>query len=201
MAWIETIPYERAAGRLRKLYDRIKGPDGNVDNILQAHGLMPGTLQGHMTLYKNVLHHMDNQLDKWLREALGTYVSMLNKCAYCVEHHYVGMTRFLKDDVRAGAIRTAMEADEVRRVLPESEAVLFDYAKILTLTPALLREADLEPIRRQGWDDAAILEANQIIAYFGYANRTVLGLGVSTEGDILGQSPSDSDSTENWSHV
>lgn len=33
------------------------------------------------------------------------------------------------------------------------------------------------------------LEINQVVAYFAYANRTVLGLGVNTEGEILGLSP------------
>jgi hypothetical protein len=31
-----------------------------------------------------------------------------------------------------------------------------------------------------------ILEVNQVASYFAYVNRTVVGLGVTTEGDILG---------------
>ena len=34
--------------------------------------------------------------------------------------------------------------------------------------------------------DGEILEANQIICYFNYVNRTINGLGVTTEGDIVG---------------
>ncbi|MEL6676889.1 MAG: alkylhydroperoxidase, partial [Bacteroidota bacterium] len=45
-----------------------------------------------------------------------------------------------------------------------------------------------------------ILEINQVVSYFHYANRTVLGLGVNTQGEILGLSPSDDDNHENWSH-
>ena len=56
MTWISTIDPERAEGRLAKSYQRVKGPDGQVDNILQAHSLRPHTLEGHMALYKNVLH-------------------------------------------------------------------------------------------------------------------------------------------------
>ena len=40
MTWITTIPYERAEGRLKKLYDRIKGPNDNVDNIMLAHSVV-----------------------------------------------------------------------------------------------------------------------------------------------------------------
>ena len=34
-----------------------------------------------------------------------------------------------------------------------------------------------------------------------YANRTVLGLGCSTAGDILGLSPNNSDNPDDWSHT
>ena len=46
-----------------------------------------------------------------------------------------------------------------------------------------------------------ILEINQVTAYFSYANRTVLGLGVSTAGDIIGLSPGASQNPDNWSHA
>ena len=98
MTWIKTIPFESASGKLLKMYKRVAGPNGNVDNILMSHSLRPSTLQGHMTLYKNVLHHAEMLLPKWLREALGTWVSMLNGCGYCVEHHHAGMARMLNDD-------------------------------------------------------------------------------------------------------
>ena len=50
-------------------------------------------------------------------------------------------------------------------------------------------EADVADLRDHGYEDGAILEINQVTAYFNYANRTVLGLGVTTDGDILGLSP------------
>jgi hypothetical protein len=44
------------------------------------------------------------------------------------------------------------------------------------------------------------LEVNQVAAYFAYANRTVLGLGVNKSGDIIGLSPNDEEDMNNWSH-
>ena len=55
-------------------------------------------------------------------------------------------------------------------------------------------------MRREGLDDGQILEVNQVVAYFAYANRTVLGLGVATAGEELGLSPSDGEDAENWGH-
>jgi len=57
MTWIKTIPYEEAKGKLLHLYDRIKGPESNVDNVMIAHSLRPHSMEGHMALYKYVLHH------------------------------------------------------------------------------------------------------------------------------------------------
>ena len=101
MTWINTISYADASGKLKKLYDRIKGPDNNVDNIMLAHSLRPHTMEGHMALYKYVLHHPGNTLSKVFLETIGVYVSSLNSCPYCVEHHFFGMSRLLGDDARA----------------------------------------------------------------------------------------------------
>ena len=74
------------------------------------------------------------------------------------------------------------------------------YVRKLTEDPASLTEADIAALRGTGWTDGEILEINQVSAYFGYANRTVLGLGCSTEGDILGLSPNNSENPEDWNH-
>ena len=108
MTWIATIAYADAAGRLRQLYDRIKGPGDTVDNIMMAHSLRPHSLDGHMTLYKHVLHHSANTVPKWFLEAIGVRVSHLNGCAYCVEHHRTGMARLLADPPRAAAAEAAL---------------------------------------------------------------------------------------------
>ena len=107
--WIAHIPYSESNGRLRSLYDRIKGPDGNIDNIMLAHSLRAHSMEGHMALYKYVLHHSGNVTPKWFLEALGVHVSLLNGCDYCVEHHFAGLRRLLKDDFRATVIRSALE--------------------------------------------------------------------------------------------
>ncbi|MAT95978.1 MAG: hypothetical protein CL608_02325 [Anaerolineaceae bacterium] len=43
---------------------------------------------------------------------------------------------------------------------------------------------DLETLRQQGFDDRAIHDAVQVIAYFNYINRIAHGLGVEPENFI-----------------
>lgn len=201
MTWIKTIPFEEATGRLRKLYDRVTGPDNNVDNIMMAHSLRPHSMEGHMALYKNVLHHSANHVPKWFLEVLGVWVSALNNCAYCVEHHFSGLQRLLGDAPRAQAIRAAIEARRPQEApLDAAQIAAMTYARKLTEAPAEMTEADVAALRATGWEDGEILEINQVCAYFAYANRTVLGLGCSTKGDVLGLSPNNSDNPDDWGH-
>jgi len=201
MSWIETIAYGAAKGRLKKLYDRVTGPDGNVDNIMMAHSLRPHSMEGHMALYKAVLHHTGNKVPKWFLEVLGVWVSSLNTCGYCVEHHFTGLRRLLRDDARANAIRAAIEARDIAAApLDAAQKAAMAYARILTEDPAALAEADVEALRAAGFDDGEVLEINQVCAYFAYANRTVLGLGCSTRGDVLGLSPGNSEDADDWGH-
>ncbi|MCP4329593.1 MAG: peroxidase-related enzyme [Alphaproteobacteria bacterium] len=200
MTWIRTISPDEASARLRKTYDRIKGADGHVDNIMTAHSLRPHTLDGHMTLYKYVLHHGGNTLPKVLVESIGVYVSLLNGCAYCVEHHFAGLTRLLEDAGRAAAARDALEADRPELAFTGRDLAALHYARCLTVAPATMAESSIEDLRSSGFDDGEILEINQVVAYFAYANRTVLGLGITTDGDTLGLSPHASDDPNDWSH-
>ncbi len=201
MSWIKVVRYEDAAGKLRKLYDRVKGPDNNVDNIMMSHSLRPHSMEGHMAMYKYCLHHTGNTLPKWYLECIGVYVSFLNSCSYCVEHHFQGMRRLVADDARSDALRAAIEADELAKApLDMREIAGMAYARKLTVEPAVMAEADIEALREAGFEDGEILEINQVTSYFCYANRTVLGLGVNTDGDIIGLSPNNSDDPDDWNH-
>ena len=200
MSWITTIAYDQATGRLKKLYDRIKGTDDNIDNIMLAHSLRPHTMEGHMALYKHVLHHSSNKLDKSYLETVGVYVSMLNDCEYCIEHHFAGLSRLLQDQEQADAIRNALENEQPAAAFHGKELAGLNYARLLTVDPSAIDEQDIDELRQSGFDDGEILEINQVSAYFGYANRTVLGLGINTDGDDLGLSPGDSNNETDWSH-
>ncbi len=199
MTWIRTIPYEQAEGRLKKIYDRVKGPENNVDNVLLIHSLRPHTLQGHMTLYKAVLHHSGNTLPKWYLELLGVYVSQLNKCEYCSRHHLAGLARLI-DSEKVELLAKAIRADKLDELLDPKELAGCSYARRLTVENHNMKHDDLELLRQHDFSDGEILEVNQVVSYFNYVNRTVNGLGVHTEGDILGLSPSDGEGNESWKH-
>jgi uncharacterized peroxidase-related enzyme len=189
IAWIEVIPYEESTGDLPRVYDLVKGASGNVDNVVKVHSLRPHTLEGHYTLYRSVLHAPDTSLPAVTLEALGVYTSLLNRGDYSVAHHFEGLKKILDDEDRAARIHEALSQDRPENAFSGKELALLRYARKLTLAPQEMVESDVESLREAGATDGEILEANQVIAYFNYANRVLNGLGVTTEGDVLGTSP------------
>lgn len=200
MSWIRRIDYAESSGPLRALYDRVKGPAGNIDNVMKAHSLRPHTMEGHSALYKSVLHHGGNTLPGWFLETVGVYTSLINRCAYSVAHHYAGLCRLLDDSARAETIYAALEAGAPETVFSGKELALLAYTEKLTRAPGEMAEADVTAAREAGASDEEIFETNQVSAYFAYSNRLLNGLGITTDGDILGESPPTSDDLDDWRH-
>jgi len=200
MAWIKTINYNEADPQLKRIYNRVKGPDNAIDNVLSIHSLRPHSLVGHMTLYKSVLHNSTNVLPKWYLESIGVYVSYLNTCDYCLQHHFEGLKRLLNDDTKAYSFLEAIQNNTLKTHFNKPYYEGMDYAKKLTLTIGEIKRNDIERLKENDFSDGEILEINQVASYFNYVNRMVLGLGVTTEGDILGLSPNESDDPSNWEH-
>ena len=201
MAFIKVISPNQASGRLKKLYQQVRAPDGQVDNVLQIHSLRPHTLAGHMAIYKAVLHHTGNLLAEWYLEAIGVLVSRLNGCAYCASHHEEGMKRLLDEEGKdVDAYVRALQSEPIHSPFTAREIGGLSYAQQLTRAPGTVSDNDIKQLRDAGFDDGEILEINQVTAYFAYANRTVTGLGVNTQNEVLGQSPPTGGDDSGWSH-
>ena len=199
MPYITVIDPKNATGQLAKIYQLVSGPGGQVDNVLQIHSLRPHTLEGHMALYKAVLHHPRNKLPTWFLECIGVLVSLLNDCPYCARHHDAGLKRLLKGEHELHeAYRAQLDEERPGPPFTAREQAALAYARKLTLDPGGIGAADISALKAAGLKDGRILEINQVTAYFAYANRTVTGLGVETGGEVLGLSPED---TGDWHHV
>ncbi len=185
-AWIRMISDEEAGDDLLDALKMARTPHGTVDNVMRVHSLRPNTMRGHVILYRAALHDDSNTLPMWLQETLSSYVSMLNDCPYSLANHWTNARYLIGDETRADEIETALKARRPEDAFTGAELALLRYGEKLTLNPGAMVEADVTALREAGVDDGEILEANQIIGYFNYVNRCLNGLGVSTDGDIVG---------------
>ncbi len=185
-AWIEMIADDAADDTLREALKLARTPHGTVDNVMRVHSLRPSTLVGHVKLYRAALHDDANTLPPWLQETISSYVSILNDCPYSLANHWANARHLIGDETKADRIEQALNARQPETAFEGAELALLRYAEMLTLHPGDMQKEDVEALKQAGLDDGQILEANQIICYFNYVNRCLNGLGVTTDGDVVG---------------
>lgn len=188
-AWIRMISDEDADDRLLSVLELARTPHGTVDNVMRVHSLRPSTMEGHVVLYRAVLHDENNRIPPWFQETIASYVSILNGCDYSLANHWANARHLIGDEERAVEVRSALDDRSPHRVFGGEQLALLNYAEKLTLKPQEIKERDIIELKEAGLDDGRILEANQIIGYFNYANRLLNGLGVTTRGDVVGYYP------------
>ncbi len=176
MAWIKMIPEAEAEGELKEMYDQNVEPWGGVDNILKIHSLSPESLKAHISLYKTVMYGK-SPIRRPEREMIAVAVSAVNGCHYLLTHHGEGLLRLTKDE----AFVDQLKLDYKKADLTTAQRAMLDYSVKLTESPGKMSEDDLAPLREAGFDDRAILDINQIVGYFAFANRLADGLGVELE--------------------
>ncbi len=190
-AWIGMIADDAADETLKAALDLARTPHGTVDNVMRVHSLRPATMVGHVKLYRACLHDDTNTLPTWFQEVISAYVSILNACPYSYANHWANARHLIGDAARADRSEAALQARRPSDAFDGVEKAFLAYAEKLTLSPGTMAEADVAALRAAGADDGQILEANQIVGYFNYVNRLLNGLGVTTDGDVVGYYASD----------
>jgi uncharacterized peroxidase-related enzyme len=92
----------------------------------------------------------------------------------------------MNDKQRSQTVWRALSDAQPENAFEGKELALLQYAHKLTLAVAHMEQADIARLRAAGCDDGEILEVNQVCAYFNYSNRLLNGLGVTTQGDVVG---------------
>lgn len=155
-----------------RLWDKAQEAFGFVPNVFRAQAL-----NGEQFLawwgYFNLLVNKEGHLSNADRELLAVVVSSVNRCTYCEVSHGAALREYTGDPVTADLV-----ASNWRQAgLAEREYAMASYAEKLTLHPAEVTEADLEPLRAVGLDDHQVLELVQVVGMFNLTNRVSTALG------------------------
>ena len=185
-AWIKMISDSDADENLMKALEFARTPHGTVDNVMRVHSLRPSTMTGHVVLYRACLHDDQNTIPMCFQEVISSYVSILNNCSYSYSNHWSNARHLIADDKKADLIESALKSRSLQEVFKGVELEMLKYAEKLTLCPSDMTKNDIDSLKSAGISDGEILEVNQITGYFNYVNRLLNGLGVTTEGDIVG---------------
>jgi len=177
MPYIEVIQPDQATDELKEIYDGLVKSRGKVAEVHKIQSLNPKSITDHMDLYMTIMFGK-SPLKRVQREMMAVVVSKANECEYCQVHHLEAVNNFWKDDLRAAKLKSDYKSAR----LNEIDLALCEYAWQLTKTPGAANENVLvEPLKKLGVEDRAILDATLVVAYFNFVNRIVLSLGVALE--------------------
>ena len=177
MAYIDIIDYENADESLRVVYDELIEKRGKLAEVHKAQSLNPESIMLHMNLYMHIMFG-DSPLKRYQREMIGVITSVANDCEYCQSHHGVALNHFWKDEHKVEQLRLNFKKVDLNEV----DTLLCLYAWKLTKDPGGINETTyIEPMKRAGLPDRAILDATLVCSYFNFVNRLMMGLGVELE--------------------
>jgi uncharacterized peroxidase-related enzyme len=180
MAFIKTIAPEDADGELRKIYTELEKSRGKIAEVHKIQSLNPDALVAHMELYLTIMFGK-SPLKRYQREMLGVVVSAGNRCEYCINHHEQALLAYWKDEEKSRLlISNHSELD-----LSDADRLLCELAEDLTHNEKQEYSGHISGLRNAGLEDRVILDAVQVIAYFNFVNRMVLGLGVEFSGEEM----------------
>jgi len=176
--WVRRVAPAEAQAPLDAVYERIlaRSSRGRVSNLWQAQGLDPAALDAVDSMYQ-ALMRTPAPLSQAQAELIALVVSATNGCGYCVAHHGPRLANALGDEALARAV--ALDYREAN--LTARDRVLLDYAVALTCEPSERKLEDIERVREYGFDDAMIVRATAITAFYNMVSRIASALGVGPE--------------------
>ncbi len=174
MAWIDTVSWSDADGRLREAYDWQAAALGEPAEFTMLGSLYPPIVEERLRLYRAV-EHCPSQLSAIERQSAALVTSRLNGTDHCAS----GLRLKLESLGLATAVLDAIDADPGSVNTGEGRFdAICAYAAKLSQSPAAVVEDDLDSLREHGLSDLDILDLNNMVAYYAYINRVVMGLGL-----------------------
>ncbi len=178
MPWIRTVGPEDAEGRLAEAYQWQSRKLGRPTEFTQLGSLDAEVVFARLTLYR-ATENVPSRLTLLQKLLISYLTSILNATPHCAS-----MARAQLCSVPGGEPVALALDDRAYASLDGPDAALARYVEKLTLHPGDIVLADIHALRKFGFDDLDILDANNQCAHLNYTNRVANGLGLLTEAAL-----------------
>jgi uncharacterized peroxidase-related enzyme len=179
---IKVIEDADATGDVAEAYDYWRASSGRkkVPGILKCFSARPDFLKQAVD-FSNTIQFSEGHLSRLHKEMIGSYVSYLNNCAYCLDSHAF----FLK--VQGASDQTVaafLEGNLDDADLTSAERTLLNYVQVITEAAYRSTQEDVQKLRAAGWREEQIAEAVYIVAMFAMFNRIANAFGVPVQNYV-----------------
>lgn len=176
---LSTVDEETASPEVKLLYQRFRNSFGRpqVPGILQCFATHPPLLEHMLGLAEQMLF-VDGALGRQNKELISTYVSAINRCAYCADSH---AHSFCMQGGGHAAVTAALACDARSPDLTEQQQALLRFAHAVTESSHAVCPEDVGLMRAAGFRDLQIAEAIHVSALFAAFNRVVNAFGLPSQ--------------------
>lgn len=175
---VEDLPEE-----VRKYFDICMEKLGMIPNVLTAFSHNLKQLDGFTRFY-NELMMGESELSKLEREMIAVVVSSENKCFYCLVAHGAAV-RVLSGDPALGE-HLVMNYRSAK--LDKRQRAMLDFASLLTRSPAMVAEDEVQALRDAGFSDRGIWDLSNVIGFYNMSNRVAIASDMRPNPEYHSQS-------------
>jgi uncharacterized peroxidase-related enzyme len=179
---IKVIEDDDATGAVAEAYDYWRASSGRkqVPGIIKCLSARPDFLKQSVD-FSNTIQFSDGHLSRRHKEMIGSYVSFLNDCPYCLDSHAFFLKTLGASDQTTHAF---VQGDMDKAELTPAERALMKYAELVTKAAYRTTPDDVQKLRDAGWKEEQIAEAAYIIALFNMFNRIANAFGVPVQNYV-----------------
>lgn len=179
---IKIIEDADASGKVSEAYDYWRSSSGRkqVPGVLKCLSARPDFLKQAVD-FSNTIQFSDGHLSRRHKEMIGSYVSHMNNCGYCLDSHAFFLKMQGASDQTVSAF---MEGNLGKADLTDAERALLAYVKAITEAAYRSTPADVQKLRDAGWKEEQIAEAVYVVALFAMFNRIVNAFGIPSQNYV-----------------
>jgi len=171
MARLSPYPHEAATGDRKALMDAVKSQFGAVINMFGTVAHSPAALKSMLGSFGAL---GEGRIGAALGEQIAVAIANTNGCEYCLSAH----TMLGK---KAGVSAEAMAAAREGRSTDPRTAAAIRFALAVVENRAHIGTADLDAVRRAGFDDEEIVEIIAHVALNLFTNYVNVALDVDVD--------------------
>jgi uncharacterized peroxidase-related enzyme len=180
MARVTLLDPDQAEGRIKDVFEKVKGYYRMVPALQKALAHLPETTDALWTLSLNTVS--EGSIREELKRAFFAVTAHEVECDYCTKAHRLALLlkRWRKDECAE-----LIEGKPSPR-LSEKENAAVDFARVVGRRPAAVTDDMVEGLRTLGWTDAEIVEIVASVALMRYTSTVASALDIPLEKAMRG---------------
>jgi uncharacterized peroxidase-related enzyme len=181
LAFIRTIPSDKADGLLSEIYQEDLKTKGFVANHTSAFSLRPEVYKA----WQNLLGAIRSKMRLRRFELVTLAAAQALKCTYCMLAH----GSVLRKNFFGVKELAAIAKDFRNSGLPSEEVALMEFAQKVTLEPNQTNEHDFDLLREKGLSEEEILDVVLAVTARNFMSKTLDALGAEPDAAFMDLEP------------